>query len=152
MYRLRSPISPKYIPVPSPTHSFFTHSPTQACSPRTYRWAQADAHKAASLCLLAPSLPIAFPLFRAQSEGQSYAQPVPQRQSQEAAVSSKWSLARTPTADVGQAKGRESPAGCRWLGRSLRAVPARGQGTGSARNHQPLSQTPPGDSLSMFSR
>lgn len=88
MYRLRSPISPKIHSCAFP-HAFpFTHSPTQARSPRIHRWAQADAHKAASLYLLAPSLPIAFPLFRAQSEGRSYAPLVPQKESQEAAASS----------------------------------------------------------------
>lgn len=67
-------------------------------------------------------------------------------------MSSKWSLASTPgLVPVGSGEGQESPAGCRWPGQSPR-VPARGQGTGSAWNHQPLSQTPPGDSLPVFSR
>lgn len=126
MYRLRSPISPKYIPVPSPTHSFFTYSPTQACSPCTYRWAQTDAYKAPRLYLPAPSLPIAFPLFRAQSEGRSYAQLVPQRETQEAVVSSKWSPARTPTAHACGLRLRASRtllAAGGWDRASLRCLP-----------------------------
>lgn len=70
-------------------------------------------------------------LFRVESEGRSYAQLVPQRESQEAAASSSWSPARTPTAPArmlgrGASGASTAAGGPDGASRALRCLPGAG--------------------------
>lgn len=99
-YGLKSPISPKIhsrtFPHAFPFHTFPPH--THAVLMHTDGHRQTPIKLQKSLCAgTFPSHHIPT-LFRAESEGRSYVQLVPQRESREAAVSSNWSPARTPTA------------------------------------------------------
>lgn len=66
-YGLKSPISPKCIPVSFPTRFPFTHSPHRRTqSSRVQMGTGRHPRSCNSLCVLAPSLPITFPLYLGQ--------------------------------------------------------------------------------------